>query len=301
MTGIARDVTPAIIGALLDAVSMGMRKLQTTELAEYPRMADFAHFIVAAEPALWKLGLFMEAYTKARAEAVATGLDGSPVAQAMRSMMVSRQSWKGTATDLLDALSGRVDEQTRRLKVWPKTSRGLSNVVTRLSPSFRADGLNVSRIHGKSRIIVIEKVTDAADAKPPCAIPAGIRKEEGKALAGGELDSQQDSACISASLSTPASISLPCNGFEGVLTADATKALSTPPFLSTPLSTPLKPFIPNVTDAGVLSDARKQVESCDIKNIGSLGEDGKVIRAEPANSEGSATPFDTSPLTVEIF
>ena len=145
---------PGIMGALLDAVSTAIRMLPTTHLDELPRMADFALFVAAAESALWEPGTFMKVYNNARSEVVAAGLDGSPVATAIRTLMQSRDSWEGTATVLLDMLP--VDDKTAHLKIWPKTARGLSNVIRRLSPSLRADGLDVTFAHSGERKIQIE-------------------------------------------------------------------------------------------------------------------------------------------------
>jgi hypothetical protein len=44
---------PKILGVLLDAVACGLRALPTTRLDEKPRMADFALWATACEPALW--------------------------------------------------------------------------------------------------------------------------------------------------------------------------------------------------------------------------------------------------------
>jgi hypothetical protein len=51
---------PAILGALLDAVSMALARRSSVELASLPRMADFARWVTAAEPALgWRPGAFL--------------------------------------------------------------------------------------------------------------------------------------------------------------------------------------------------------------------------------------------------
>jgi hypothetical protein len=51
------------LAGLLGAVSTALANLATVRLAELPRMADFAKWVSAAEPALgWTQGAFMEAY-----------------------------------------------------------------------------------------------------------------------------------------------------------------------------------------------------------------------------------------------
>ena len=53
---------PKILGALLDCLAHGLRKLPTTRLNRHPRMADFAHWATACETAVWPAGTFMDAY-----------------------------------------------------------------------------------------------------------------------------------------------------------------------------------------------------------------------------------------------
>lgn len=54
---------PRILGALIDAVSFGLRRLNDVRLDRMPRMADFAMWGVATEPACpWPAGMFLKAY-----------------------------------------------------------------------------------------------------------------------------------------------------------------------------------------------------------------------------------------------
>jgi hypothetical protein len=80
---------PKILGALLTAVSTGLRELPTVKLDRLPRMADFARWAVACEPGLWLAGTFMRAYGANRAEAVEKVLEADPVATALLAFMGS--------------------------------------------------------------------------------------------------------------------------------------------------------------------------------------------------------------------
>src|SRR5262249_37397344 len=51
-----------IMGALLDAVVEGLKRLPETRLEKLPRMADFALWATACETALWAAGAFWAAY-----------------------------------------------------------------------------------------------------------------------------------------------------------------------------------------------------------------------------------------------
>jgi hypothetical protein len=76
---------PAILGALLTAVSSALANIQTVNLPSLPRMADFALWVTAAEPALgWKHGDFLEAYTGNREQANELALDAAIIVAPLR-------------------------------------------------------------------------------------------------------------------------------------------------------------------------------------------------------------------------
>lgn len=78
---------PACLGALLDAVSIGLCNLPTTTLSELPRMSDFYTWVVACEPALpWKSGDFISAYRRKLEESNRNLADNDSVASALLEM-----------------------------------------------------------------------------------------------------------------------------------------------------------------------------------------------------------------------
>ena len=96
---------PQILGALLDAVVEGLKRLPEINLPKLPRMADFAMWATACETALWPAGTFWSAYCGNRDEAVEAVIDTDQIAAGVRSLMGSRTEWTGTASDLLGALA----------------------------------------------------------------------------------------------------------------------------------------------------------------------------------------------------
>lgn len=152
---------PAILGALLNALSAGLKKLPETKLDRLPRMADFALFSTACETALWDTpGTFMNAYNENRSSTIDDVLDASPVAAAVRLFMATRQSWTGTATQLLEAISEQAAVATDRS--WPKSGRGMRGHLTRAAPFLRQVGLNIlldqkSSDRKRDRLITISK------------------------------------------------------------------------------------------------------------------------------------------------
>ena len=139
-----REARPRILGALLDAVSAGLRNINSVKLGKYPRMADFAKWVTACEPTLpWQPGEFMAAYIGNRAEAVDLALETDLVAAAVKALLEKKEAWEGTATELLAALEEVVPEQTRRSKSWPKTAKGLGNNLRRAASFLRQSGVEV--------------------------------------------------------------------------------------------------------------------------------------------------------------
>src|SRR5215831_14760125 len=61
---------PRVLGALLDAVVHGLRAMGRVHLDRLPRMADFALWASACEPALWPAGTFARAYAENRRIAI---------------------------------------------------------------------------------------------------------------------------------------------------------------------------------------------------------------------------------------
>ena len=84
---------PRILGALLNAVAEGLKRLPDTSLPRLPRMADFALWASACESALWPTGTFWAAYCGNRDEAVEGVIDADPVATAVRAVMAARTKW----------------------------------------------------------------------------------------------------------------------------------------------------------------------------------------------------------------
>lgn len=157
---------PRVLGALLDALSGALRNLPSVELADVPRMADFAYFGVAVEKTLsWPPGSFMAAYVKNRQELNARAVEGSPVAGPLIRFLgqVKGEAWRGTMTDLYDKLHAAASEQEKRL--FPKTARGLGEALTRIKPSLRAaEGIRLKKLgrqgHSKRHHVEIVRLED---------------------------------------------------------------------------------------------------------------------------------------------
>lgn len=152
----------ALLGALFDAVACALGRLDSIELPEPPRMADAARWATAAEPALGMAdGDFMRAHRANRALAASITLESFPVAIALAEFIRSRQiSWRGTATELLQALNLNTRFiDVHRPKDWPQSPKYLSESLKRAAPLMRDQGIEVVFLgpqgHDNRRIIEV--------------------------------------------------------------------------------------------------------------------------------------------------
>jgi hypothetical protein len=165
---------PTILGALLDAVSGAIGQLDAVRLERAPRMADFARWVVAAEPALgWPAGSFLRAYTGNRDAIHEIALDAAVIVPPMRTLLESGE-FVGTATDLLDRLAAIAGETATRRKGWPGNATSLSRELARIAPNLRSTGIEVEKrreSHGR-RLIAIRSVPETpSPASPPSLAP----------------------------------------------------------------------------------------------------------------------------------
>jgi len=161
-----KQIHAEVLGALLDAVSTAIRNLPRIELDHLPRMADFAAWVAAAEPALgWEAGQFMEAYGGNRESANSLAIESSPVGPAVVGLMYARgtRGWSGIARELLAELEDHhSDEKTRNRRDWPKGPRAMGAALRGIAPNLRASGVSVAFYEpsgrSKRRIIHLEQV-----------------------------------------------------------------------------------------------------------------------------------------------
>lgn len=148
---------PRILGALLHAVSHGLRELPGTHLPRPPRLADFATWVSATEGALgWGSGKFLGSYDKARYSAGEVALDCA-VGEGILNFLDGNK-FEGTATELREEIEKRAGDSFARRKDWPTTPHGLSGAVKRLAPHLREKGYLVEFDRtGNRRIIVLTR------------------------------------------------------------------------------------------------------------------------------------------------
>ena len=152
------EARPRILGALLDAVVTGLRKLPAVTLDQLPRMADFAIWVSACETALGlERAQALEAYRANCAEARNLALEESPIYEPLRE--VARAGFSGTSTELLILLNKLATDCTRRSRWWPKAPNALSNALRRMVGNLRSIGIEIyfNRVDHQGRRVISVK------------------------------------------------------------------------------------------------------------------------------------------------
>lgn len=139
------ECRPRILGALLDAVSTALANYDGVNLAEKPRMADFARWVQSAEPALgWPRGAFLQAYTSNVGRLDEEAIETSSIGPTIQKLIDEKSLWEGTASELLDELNLLHEgDQIKSRPDWPKSHRILARALRRLAPNFGRLGVEV--------------------------------------------------------------------------------------------------------------------------------------------------------------
>jgi hypothetical protein len=134
---------PGILGALLDAVSHGLRILSSTRVQYLPRMADFALWACACEGAFWLPDTFLKTYTRNRLSAIENAVDSDPLALFVRALMAERSLWIGTASELWGASTALANGAGTGVTAWPKNPRALAGRLRRSQTFLRSLGIEI--------------------------------------------------------------------------------------------------------------------------------------------------------------
>jgi hypothetical protein len=144
------DARPRLLGALLDAMVTGLRRCGAVTLARLPRLADFAVWATACEPAFTHEGGVMEAYERNRRETVNSVIEGDAVCVALFKFMESqpeqqgRREWKGRPEALLEHLCAHAAPGASR-SGWPANAQTLSGRLRMAAKVLAECGVQVDR------------------------------------------------------------------------------------------------------------------------------------------------------------
>jgi len=141
------QLKPMLLGAVLDAVSAALKNKKTIGNIEYPRMADFCRFSVAATAGLpWKAEDFLSAYFGNINSIGNSQLEGDPIASVIGLLMRERQQLVLSATEVFNFMEAQnwVSDKVRKSDAWPKTVNSLKNKLARVSTFLAAKGIEMN-------------------------------------------------------------------------------------------------------------------------------------------------------------
>jgi putative DNA primase/helicase len=141
------EARPRLLGALLDAVVMALRRQGQVKLSRMPRMADFVMWVEASSPALgWKDGEFAELYFELRNEADYQTLSLWSIMEPLeRVLKLHGRAYEGTISELLKELrDGRSMLAWQLPADWPKTARALGGQLKHYAPLLRRIGIEIT-------------------------------------------------------------------------------------------------------------------------------------------------------------
>jgi hypothetical protein len=155
---------PQLTGALYDLMVRTLAFLPTVQITKLPRMGDFAKLGVAMCKALRLDKDFVALFNRNRDEVVLRGVESSPVALALLSLIDVRDKYEGTLSDLLNDLGNYAPKHFDK-NHWVKSPRGLGELLKRLAPALKVSGIEVEELtrttRGKPyRIYKIDLPTD---------------------------------------------------------------------------------------------------------------------------------------------
>ena len=138
---------PQILGALMDATVRGLRNQCGVRLERLPRMSDFALWAAACEPGTWPIGSFEQAYWRNRRTAVEDVVDRDSVAASIRDFAAERQTWTGSASDLIAAVNNyrkTMGDSPALNAEFPRNPRVLAGRLRRAQTFLRTLGIEIT-------------------------------------------------------------------------------------------------------------------------------------------------------------
>lgn len=135
---------PRLLAGLLNAVSAALAVMPIVNPRKLPRMADFARVLAALDHACPEFtgGRAFDLFARQRGRIANEVIEAEPIGVELVNLIHERSPWQVTAADMLDELKNRGDRVNSHL---PKTPRGMTALLTRLSPALRNMGISITR------------------------------------------------------------------------------------------------------------------------------------------------------------
>ena len=134
---------PQLFGALLDLLAKVLEALPQVKLECAPRMADFACLLAAMDKVTG--GNSLSAYLGQRERIAETIIESDAVAVAVQKLADDRQTWEGTAAELLELIKP-TEWHLRGYppKGWPKNPNTLGGRLRRVAPALKQIGVEIA-------------------------------------------------------------------------------------------------------------------------------------------------------------
>ena len=156
-----KEDSPFLFGFLLNTLSGHLANQSLVNLDNPPRMIDFA---ITGESVAMALGFpknsFTNSFLGSQTDANENIVDASPIGEPLRRLLLTREEWIGTISELLSELRNGTDEEILRRRDWPKDAARLGRILRPLAPSFRSEGINLDFNTPSRRLITITKITE---------------------------------------------------------------------------------------------------------------------------------------------
>jgi len=138
------DDLPEIFAALLDGLSHALRNIDSVQVNDITRLADFCQWATAAHTAYgWGESDFMDAYIENVKSSHVDTLDASPFSSAIVELYDDRNGFHNRPMKLLGLLEEKyVSDKSRFATGWVKTSKGVVNQLDNIQTSLEAVGIH---------------------------------------------------------------------------------------------------------------------------------------------------------------
>lgn len=178
---------PAMLGSLLDLLAAVLRELPHVELADKPRLADFARVLAAVDRIRgWST---LREYTAAARSISSDALEGDPFGSAVAAFIEQHGPFTGTAGQLLELIPPPDGFHPK----WPKDAPRAGGQLKRVAPLLRSVGIHyddTQRTHDgrRQRLITLTPVESSCKTLSALAPLSGTGPEQAE-----RADSRADS------------------------------------------------------------------------------------------------------------
>lgn len=159
---------PQALGAVLDLVADVLKTLPDVDVADLPRMADFARVLAALDQVTdWAT---LSTYRAKIADMSMTLIEGNAFAQALYRLITTPgydgstppDHWEGTAAELLSALHEVCRRANIAIAELPENVQALGVRLSQVAPSLRKVGIDIRRgaRSGRRRPLIIRRVRE---------------------------------------------------------------------------------------------------------------------------------------------